>query len=97
MLRGLDGNRTVDQEVVMPEAEKSKERFVRALYADEDQERLVNFKLFPGTDRDTTAEDVYEAVADAITKERLGMLKEIDFDDEERDFKDFTVKDIERI
>ena len=55
----------------------NKDKVLRVLYAHSDRERLINFKLFPGSDRNTTSSEVYEALADSITKERMGRLKEI--------------------
>lgn len=74
----------------------NQERFLRALYADTEQEKLVNFKLYHGTDRDITPDQIYGTLADAINKDRLGLLKEINLDEEEENLKEFTIDDIDR-
>ncbi|MCH8844859.1 MAG: hypothetical protein IID61_18020 [SAR324 cluster bacterium] len=75
----------------------NKDKFLRVLYAHSDRERLINFKLFPGSDRNTTSSEVYEALADSITKERMGRLKEIKLEEEEKDLKDLSLDDIKRM
>ena len=75
----------------------NKEKFLKMLYADADREKLVNFKLFPGSIRETMPEAVYGVMADSIAKERLGLLKKVDLDEEEKSLKEFTLDDIKRI
>lgn len=75
----------------------NQERFLQALYADSEQEKLINFKLYPGFDRDISPDQIYGTLADAINKERMGLLKEIDLDEEEKNLKEFTIDDLKRI
>ena len=79
------------------DAMTNKDRFLRALFADSEREKLVNFKLFPGFDRDVTPDEVFGVLSDAINKERLGILDRIDLDKEEAGIKDFTIEDLKKI
>lgn len=75
----------------------NQEKFLRALYADPEKEKLVNFKLFPGSNRDTTPDEVYEALTNSLNQERMGRLKEIFLEEEEKDLKDLTIDDVARM
>lgn len=75
----------------------SKERFLKALFANPEEEELVNFKLFPGSNRDAQSDDVYNALADVIVKDRIGLLAEIDLAEMEKNLPKITLEAIKGI